>query len=234
MSIARKIALMIPNLRAFYEDKQRLEYEYVNVQKQLGSRIQSIEAENQYLYSGCAALTEQINLLEYRISNLVDLHDDVVLRKWQGEKHEQICLMPFTDVEILPDGSVYTCCSGFVKQGHSIGNVYEQSLGEMWNSDKARKLRYSVSMGGYEYCNRFCTYFMGIEKDSNKGIKRDSGRYVYENWTECVVDFFPKRISLTCDETTCNLSCASCRTSVKGNSQETNDKIYNMLMCIPS
>jgi len=257
MKALRDIALKVPSIRALYEHKQQLETELIDLQiaqaakladiqalRETESRsykemqdsladshaqIRELEAQMKHVYEGHNGLAETINFLQHRNQDLIDLHDVVVEEKWAGQKGTWLCLAPFTDIEILNNGDVYTCCSAFVKHNHCIGNVYEQTLAEIWNSDKAKKLRYSVSMGNFEYCNRFCMHLKNLDKRHDSlFIRRDPDHYSFESWQDCTLDYWPKKISLSCDHT-CNLTCASCRKEVRKNEQS-DEEIYNMLM----
>ena len=46
------------------------------------------------------------------------------------------CPAPFQEMEIFSDGSVYVCCPSW-NEYYSIGNVFENSVEDVWNSEKA-------------------------------------------------------------------------------------------------
>ena len=50
-----------------------------------------------------------------------------------------ICILPWVSVAIMPDGNVYPCCMSM--HGTAMGNVNESSLEEIWNSDVSRDIR---------------------------------------------------------------------------------------------
>jgi len=50
-----------------------------------------------------------------------------------------ICILPWTSVAIMPDGNVYPCCMSM--HGTPMGNVNESSLEDIWNSDVSRGIR---------------------------------------------------------------------------------------------
>ena len=50
-----------------------------------------------------------------------------------------ICILPWVSVAIMPDGNVYPCCMSM--HGTAMGNVNESSLEEIWNSDVSRGIR---------------------------------------------------------------------------------------------
>jgi radical SAM protein with 4Fe4S-binding SPASM domain len=154
-----------------------------------------------------------------------------------------MCSAPFTNIDIMENGDVYTCCSGYLKQGFSIGNVYSTNLDEIWNSENAKKLRYSVTEGDFEYCTSRCkwlnfnnrinsSYIENLSiraRDSyNPIVAKDSKKYCFENYHACHIDTPIENITLSCDAS-CNLHCSSCRSHSKMNSMQENNKLQNML-----
>ena len=103
-----------------------------------------------WLYKGHSDLENEINFLKYRIETLDALHEKVVQKCWAKEKDpvkQYTCAYPFERIEILPDGAVYSCCSAYLKHGFSFGNIFSQDIAQIWNSDHAKKLRYSLLRG---------------------------------------------------------------------------------------
>lgn len=206
-----------------------------NIKKEL----EEVKKDNERLYAGHRGLEEEINFLKYRIQTLDELHESVVMKTWphDGSFKNCICEYPFIRAEILPRGEVYTCCSAYVKHNYYIGNIYEaEDFDSIWNSDKAKKLRYAVSEGNFEYCQKHCKFLhMPVEKLSNAlggvpvRIKRENESYAC--WQECRVDTAPLYIALSCDET-CNLYCPTCRSNVRVLNKEESDKLYDRLMKI--
>jgi radical SAM protein with 4Fe4S-binding SPASM domain len=77
------------------------------------------------------------------IEHIVPLHTELSeSEKTQfGEKAKdiKICSLPFYFLELRPDGNV-TPCYSFQAPIH-IGNVYEESIVDIWNSDKMKEVR---------------------------------------------------------------------------------------------
>lgn len=73
-----------------------------------------------------------------------------------GSFRDYTCRNPFENVEILPRGEVYTCCSAYLKHNYAIGNIFNEDFQEIWNSEKARRLRRSVQEGNFEFCQKYC------------------------------------------------------------------------------
>lgn len=196
------------------------------------ARCGELQQDNDRVYAGHRGLEEEINFLKYRISTLDELHESVAFRYWphDGSYKDYTCRYPFERIEILPRGEVYTCCSGYIKHNYYIGNIYEEheSFEEIWNSDKAKKLRYSVQEGNFEFCQKICRFFhMPASKDNPIVPKNKTN--IYQSWEKYAVNTTPKYIMLSCDES-CNLHCPSCRSSVRAMNREESDRLFNRLM----
>ena len=224
--------------RRLYAAHEALEAELHEVERQRGVFMQQrdeFEAETKRLYAGHSAMEEEINFLKFRNEETSRLHDEVVMRKWRGDTSRQdfYCTFPFEHFEILPNGDVYTCCSGWLKSGYCIGNIYEQTVKEIWNSERAKILRYSVTRGDFEYCQEYCMYLANREKadsaDSRFAIKRKDADTSWLNNYDYKNAELPDIIALSCDET-CNLKCPSCRSHFKVFDAEQSERLENMLM----
>jgi MoaA/NifB/PqqE/SkfB family radical SAM enzyme len=175
---------------------------------------------------------EELQFLKVKNKELSEMHNDVVLYKWQNINRKNVmCKNPFTRIEILENGDVYPCCSAWLKNGFSFGNVYNSdSFDEIWNSENAKKLRYSVTEGDFEYCNKYC-YHKNFANNSSLIVSKNNEVYNFSNYHDCYLNTSPVEIALSCD-TTCNLHCPSCRTHIKVNSEQENDKLSKMLNTI--
>lgn len=202
----------------------------------LKKKCDELQADNDRVYAGHRGLEEEINFLKYRISTLDELHESVVQETGihDGSLKQYKCLYPFERIELLPRGEVYTCCSAYVKHNYYIGNFYEQSFDEIWNSERALKLRYSVSNGNFEYCMENCKWLhvknsksMADTASQNPIVERTEEDYV-DSWEKCRIEFLPRSITLTCDET-CNLTCPTCRNAAKVLRKEDAEKLYERL-----
>jgi radical SAM protein with 4Fe4S-binding SPASM domain len=203
--------------------------------KALREEVEFLKSENKNLLNHCRLAKEEINFLKFRAEELDILHDEVVLRNWNDDQKRKkyMCKSPFERIEILPTGEVYSCCSAHLKHNFHFGNIYTNTLEEIWNSENAKKLRYSVTMGDFEYCNHMCRWLHNpentIEQDISPVRLREASNFKYNNYNECTLDYMPREISLSCDET-CNLTCPSCRTKYKGLNKEKSDLLYERLM----
>jgi sulfatase maturation enzyme AslB (radical SAM superfamily) len=82
-----------------------------------------------------------------------------------------------------------------------IGNIHENTIQEIWNGDKANRLRATILDGTYRYCNNKTCLYLLYEK--HKLIPRES--FVLPT------NDLPEIVLLSVDES-CNLYCPSCRT----------------------
>lgn len=207
-------------------------------------RVEKSRDEYRYNYysasrrvlKGNKNLMEQIEFLKFRARSLDELHESVVQKKWphDGSFRNKKCLEPFRNISILPRGEVYTCCSAFLKHDYYIGNIYENEFDDIWNSERALKLRYSVSNGNFEYCQSICKYLCGQRSgvngcDATSPIVDREESDFKESYKDCKLFTTPQVINLSCDKT-CNLYCSSCRSSREVISNEDADKLYNTLV----
>lgn len=103
-----------------------------------------------------------------------------------------ICTFPFDSAQISMQGEVFVCCPPWCNS-YSLGNIYERSFDEIWNGEKAKKLRRQFIDKKYDICNLdLCV------KDCSQNIIP----------TEVV----PKpKTFIFCYDATCNVKCIFCR-----------------------
>ncbi len=122
--------------------------------------------------------------------------------------HGRFCSKPFDNFEINPDGSVAVCCHAWLPQ--KIGNIAEQGLWEVWNSDIAQRIRASILDGSYRYCvAEECGAIQAGTLPKCAEVQDPRHRtYIDQQLTK--LDEPPFLFNLGYDES-CNLSCPSCR-----------------------
>jgi radical SAM protein with 4Fe4S-binding SPASM domain len=109
----------------------------------------------------------------------------------------KFCRIPFDTVQIDNDGDVQLCdCQ--LHMPYTIGNIFKNSLQEIWNTQEANQVRQSVTDGDFTYCNWACSALHHLR--SRPAILPQ-------------VRNFPKVIKLDLD-LSCNLKCATCREHV--------------------
>lgn len=126
------------------------------------------------------------------------------------------CFNPFGQLEIDVNGKCYCCCRWW-NNSYCFGDIFEQSLEEIWNGEKAQELRKTILNGEYTYCNL---------KDCLKGIPPS-------DQTLSLVSDYPVEVSL-CYDYSCGAKCLYCRDEEKSLSKEENKKwdeiIYTKLI----
>lgn len=109
----------------------------------------------------------------------------------------KFCHVPYHMIQIDKDGDVMLCtCEEYMP--YVIGNVYHNTIQEIWLGKKAQEVRQSVYHGRFTYCNWSCSFLHGV-------IPQPS--------IEPNVPPFPTHIKLDFD-LSCNLKCPTCRESV--------------------
>ena len=227
-----KMTLFSTFFKGTYKEYKQLT-DFKLEREELYKSLQDKEEEIKEVYEGNKVLDDEINFLKYRNETLIDLHDKTVEKYWNKDEKlkKYTCLNPFCHIEILPRGEVYTCCSSFVKHDHYIGNINTDDFEDIWNSKKAKQLRYSVSMGNFEYCNSSCISLktLDLEKSEDYLKYRKDFDLNYNNINDCELKIYPKTITLSCD-VSCNLYCTSCRKERKVLLPDESKKIYDTLV----
>jgi MoaA/NifB/PqqE/SkfB family radical SAM enzyme len=129
----------------------------------------------------------------------------------------KFCSAPFKIIQIDEDGDVMLCgCS--LHMPHVIGNIYKDTLQNIWLGVQADQVRQAVVDEDFTYCNWAC---------SNLPILPDRPQIL-----PALLDF-PKIIKIDLDRS-CNLKCPSCRETViiEKNSPKINNqtKLYNEII----
>lgn len=125
------------------------------------------------------------------------------------------CAYPFLVAQVNPGGRVHACCATWIHDDPGCyGQITEHSLLAVWNSARARQFRRSIVDGSYRFCRLGdCALF----RDPGSDLRSFAGgRYaaVLERfWRDEATPIEPVDLFLQYD-TTCNLSCPSCRGGV--------------------
>jgi radical SAM protein with 4Fe4S-binding SPASM domain len=86
------------------------------------------------------------------------------------ERFPHFCSMASNYVKIEPNGSVFPCCRG--PRELLMGNVNEQSLGEIWNGDKYRDFRRRMNARDYPEVCRTCDVLIANPHFDKKSLER--------------------------------------------------------------
>lgn len=113
-----------------------------------------------------------------------------------------------------PAGDVYMCCSSWLKTP-PIGNIKHQSVDEIWNGEKAQKIRRSILDGSFKYCDHtVCPYLQTISCEvqrREKVVDEELMNIIKNKLT--ILPYGPREIDCSYDRS-CNLSCPSCRSKI--------------------
>ena len=113
----------------------------------------------------------------------------------------RVCAHPFNKINIVPDGTVWTCCEGHID--FPLGNIFETPFEEIWYGEAAREIRRMVLAGDYSCCNmRECNMLMCDLRPE---------------WTETPP--FPEVVFLS-QSYECNIRCMMCRRKLMVDSAE--------------
>jgi len=141
------------------------------------------------------------------------------------------CSKLYTWLEIDMWGKAWMCCPSWLP--YPIGNVLENTLEEIWNGPRAKKLRQQIFTGNWNYCqHEFCPM---ISSDSLPLLSD------IENAPTSTIAPLPTKINFSNDES-CNLKCPSCRVDkllftegpLYERRKHVNDKMYDMLFGQPT
>ena len=141
-----------------------------------------------------------------------DTPDDV--GEWLKGRY---CAMPFSNFDTMPNGDVFVCCGDWLPV--PIGNIYENTIEEIWNSSVANEIRASIADGSFRYCNRLSCIHI-INRDLPPAVTKPPPINGTANP--------PSRIVLSHDNS-CNLSCPSCRSELILAKKEQQDRLNDLL-----
>ena len=141
-------------------------------------------------------------------------------------ENESFCMLPWIHLHAFPDGRAYPCC--FAQDKFPVGDLNKNSLEEVFNNDKMKKLRSNMLQG---IQNKECVKcydqeksgFFSLRFSSNKHFGHNIG--MIENTQEdgtadFVIKYWDIRFS-----NLCNLACRSCGTWFSSNWYEDHKKL---------
>lgn len=128
----------------------------------------------------------------------------------------KFCEFPYKEVYLSRDGEVWACpwmhCT--------IGNLYEEDLGEMWTGKAAQQARESILDGSYAFCRK--TSCPHLERDDLPDLTEE------EIQRRNVVSDVPERMVIA-NDLICNIACTTCRKELFCPTQEYREKIDAVL-----
>lgn len=94
-------------------------------------------------------ITIQIRYINEILTNRAGAAPNMVQRNGKG----RICIMPYTDFTVYPNGNVGLCCSDALEKTN-LGNLNNQTLFDIWTSNTYQVLRKKIGKNRdtYEFC----------------------------------------------------------------------------------
>lgn len=125
---------------------------------------------------------------------------------------DRFCGNPFTDAEIIGNLDLYTCCAAWMPA--PVGPLAGGALPEhIWNGPRIAELRRSVLDGDFSYCSRLsCPKIAARNLPRREDVADPVLRQAIDQRSATGIPL-PRRLLLSYD-TSCNLSCPSCRTGL--------------------
>src|SRR5258706_10541055 len=113
----------------------------------------------------------------------------------------KFCDKPWEDFDITSNGDVYVCCTGWLPK--PVGNIKQNNIIEIWNSEQAQEIRKSILDGSFKYCNHdVCWHIQKGNLPDRNNLKNDRyQKIVDKNITS--LDEIPSRFSFIYDAS-CN------------------------------
>jgi radical SAM protein with 4Fe4S-binding SPASM domain len=145
----------INNIRYFYENKTNTEV-YIKIVDQA---LESKSDKNEF-YKIFGDICDTL-----AIENLVPIHEVEYEENISGVQQTQfgqplenmkICPQPFYTMQLNPDGNVVPCYS--FKYPIIVGNVYDESIYDIWYGGKFNKFRYEMANKGMDNINETCAH----------------------------------------------------------------------------
>lgn len=95
--------------------------------------------------------------------------------KSHGNINNKICILPFTDLSIFPNGEVGLCCNDVLEKTY-LGNVNNNLIKEVWLSDTYQEVRRSIALGrnNYYFCKNCDFIDAGIRNSLIREMLRES------------------------------------------------------------
>lgn len=128
---------------------------------------------------------------------------------WPDKNNKFVCDRVTEFVGVNVDGTVATCCENLI-QYPLVGNLFDNSFLEIWNSNKLKVHRLAIKNGTYSFCQyRYCPM---LKKEKENDFAFDN--HLVKELPDVIKNkglFFEGKFDYTC-----NLYCSSCRNQVLG------------------
>lgn len=132
------------------------------------------------------------------------------------------CNIPLRRISIDNDGNIWpACCPDWVE--FPYGNIMNNDINEIFNSENAQKFKHSVIDGSLRHCDwNWCPHI----SDAKSGIKNEHVKS-YDFKKKYNYEFDIQHVNLNYD-LTCNLKCPSCRTELIHIKGKEFDRVYQL------
>lgn len=143
---------------------------------------------------------------------------------------ERFCPKPFEFFELTPTGDILCCCEAWLP--NKIGNLHDNDLNNVWNSEIAQDIRASILDGSFKYCKKnICPEIQNRRLPYKEEVSDPYLREIIEKGSTFLRKK-PKTLNLAHDRS-CNLACPSCRTekiAIKGKEYDEKLQLQNRLL----
>ena len=138
------------------------------------------------------------------------------------------CMMPWVHTHIWPNGNAFPCCMS--DSDIVYGNLNDNSLEEIWNSEKYKKLRKNMLN---EKESPECTRCYEMEKSNIWTLRKNTNKYYISHWDrvettqddgsveEVNMGYMDIRVS-----NICNFRCRTCGPELSSAWYEDHSKLY--------
>ena len=139
---------------------------------------------------------------------------------------DNFCMLPWMHLHAFPDGRAYPCC--FALDKLHVGNVNEQSMEEVFNGDKMKKMRLNMLSNKK---SRECAKCYDQEDSGFFSLRLSSNKHFGHNISmtentkpDGTADFIIKYWDIRFSNL-CNMACRSCGTWFSSNWYEDHKKL---------
>lgn len=153
------------------------------------------------------------------------IHSGPRITKFQPKRLQgHLCTMPWNSIGVGLNGDVFLCqCELWLPT--NIGNIWDDDLATLMQSDTARAIRRSIINGTYEYCDESVCYV--LQQKELQSIDQIHPMELRQTMKDEHGWLMPTHIMLALDPT-CNLSCPSCRTEIVRKGDDDQDRIEHI------
>ena len=130
------------------------------------------------------------------------------------KKNKAFCILPWIHMHVWPNGNAMPCC--IADSDQPFGNLKENKIEEVWNSDRYKELRLAMLSGEKLDCCRRCyeledsTYIWTLRKNHNQWFGDKHFDLVKKTKLDGSIDEFRMAYLDIRFSNICNMKCRSC------------------------